>query len=105
MWASKRTTARPLHSLVKPVKNRPPAAGAGAAEALIASAADLTPFPVEGRTRAEVTDTRQKQKLAAAGRRSGLGCRDSEGSAARGCSLQEDAMLRFLRGEDLTEME
>jgi hypothetical protein len=24
MWARKRTTARPLHSLVKPVKNRPP---------------------------------------------------------------------------------
>lgn len=61
-------------------------------------------FPVEGRTRPEVTDTRQKQKLAAAGRLSGLGCRDSEGSAARGCSLQADAMLRFLRGEDLTEM-
>ena len=77
------------------------AAGVGVAEALIASAATLPQFSVEGRTRPEVTDTRQKFGGRHA-RESGLGKRPRPAGDPR---VQADAVLRFVRGEDLAEME
>ena len=78
------------------------AAGVGVAEALIASAATSLSSPsVEGRTRPEVTDTRQKFGGRRA-RESGLGKRPRPAGDPR---VQADAVLRFVRGEDLAEME